>query len=119
MNKNKIILSALLCLSMLLSGITVLAYTGNPDAIYCDICQSPLNTGSTAKEHGEWTHQVEVEGLSDKNGDPIYQTCHASITVTQVGKTCPAHGVRFNGECHDEYHSSEYCKNHGHSRHYE
>lgn len=99
----------LVCLAVLLMGMTVLAAEWDKTN-YCETCDAALRSG--AREAGHWTttHQVSTN-LVDSDGNPIYEVCTRTHVNTVVEKFCPnGHGVKWSGTQYDEYHTCSRCE---------
>lgn len=106
---KKRVLFPVLCLSVLLSVVPVLAATSEAEEYYCGICGAYLSR--VAIPAGNWTttHQVPTEFTVD--GKTVYETCTVGHTMTTIQKICPnGHGVRWTKDVHSEIHSSTRCR---------
>lgn len=116
MKKKKVLFLPVLCLAVLLIGMTAFAASDGSNVKFCETCGTALITGASESGHWQTTHNVSTNFV-DSNGKPIYEVCTITHVMTKVSKLCPnGHGVKWSGNCHDEYHSCSRC---GHKQYYE
>lgn len=101
MKKKKFLFLPVLCLAVLLMGMTVAASDGS-DVNYCGTCGAALYVVTSPASQWTATHQV----VTYVNGNPKTETCTVSHIRTPLAKVCPnGHGAKWQGVCHDEFHS--------------
>lgn len=97
----------LVCLAVLLMGMTVLAAEWDKTN-YCETCDAALRSGAREAGHWETTHMVGTGQFH--NGEEITERCTIQYVKTVLEKFCPnGHGVKASTVQTDEYHSSERC----------
>ena len=97
----------LVCLTVLLMGMTVLASSYETET-FCGNCGATLLSGAREAGHWETTHMVGTGQFH--NGEEITERCTIQYVKTVLEKFCPnGHGVKASTVQTDEYHSSKRC----------
>ncbi|MGN0420200.1 MAG: hypothetical protein ACI4E4_07100 [Acetatifactor sp.] len=97
----------LVCLAVLLMGMTVLASSYETET-FCGNCGAALLSGAREAGHWETTHMVGTGQFL--NGEEITERCTIQYVKTVLEKFCPnGHGVKASTVQTDEYHSSKRC----------
>ena len=107
-NRTLMILAVLATMTLMIGTVALAEDPAPGEPFYCDMCGNPLSSGYTHVAHFTESHMAQTQ-YYDQNGNPIYASCTITHDITQKGKYCSVHGLKWVGSHHIEDHSYYEC----------
>ena len=108
-NKKVLLFCSIVLAMILMTGTIVLAGDTAPNEIfYCDMCGQYLSSGYTHVAHYSTSHEVLTD-FTDMYGHQLTAHCDITHDITQKGKYCSVHGLKWIGSRHIAEHSFPDC----------
>ncbi|GEM_PF-4259519 len=106
--KSVVIILLTLTLVLTIGTVVIAGDTAPNEIFYCDMCGQYLSSGYTHVAHYMTYHDVLTD-FTDMYGHQLTAHCDITHDITQKGKYCTIHGLKWIGSRHIADHSYPDC----------